>query len=328
MRKKAWKNLMFTLCFLIGLFLIFPAGIVNAEEGKENHPASFTISDFKINSKIVNPGDNISYSFILTETELKASSEKYKDGFYDIPESFDVLVYWKSPKKSGTENRPSWREVRQEVVHTFRWKGTSADKKTLKVSGTIPVMKGMQSGTWFIDQIECYFSESSALLLLNKDKYLKPEFGESILMDFSMADFTVTGTGRADYKAPTIDLKSLKRTKRYVKKNQTSRFYVKVKDQSKIKAVECSWRLYEKGDYGKEGDWNRDYKMTYNKKKKRYQCSIKLNKKEYRKAMLDCIYVQDIYGNEAYYSAVFDDLPSAKNKKYYNAFKKMMVIAR
>lgn len=328
MRKKVWKNLKLILCFIMGFLLIFPAQTANAEEGKEDFPSSFAISDFKLSSKIAKPGDNISYSFILAETELKETSEKYEDGFYDIPESFNVLIYWKSPKKSGTENRPSWREVSQEVVHTFRWKGNSADKKTLKVSGTIPVMKGMQSGTWFIDKIECYFSESSALLLLNQDKYLKPEYGESILMDFSMADFTVTGTGRADYKAPTIDVKSLKRTKRYVKKNQTSTFYVKVKDQCKIKEVECSWRLYEKGNYGKEGDWYRDYKMTYNKKKKRYQCFIKLNKKEYRKAMLYCIYVKDIYGNEAYYSAVFDDLPSAKNKKYYNAFKKMMVVAR
>ncbi|MDE6433132.1 MAG: hypothetical protein K2L07_02745 [Lachnospiraceae bacterium] len=331
MRKRICNILLGMLCLVLGILLVLPAQTAKANEETENLSAPLTILDFKISSKTAKPGDNISYSFILAETGLKEFSEKYgqKFGIYDKdPQIFDITIYWRSPRKPGTENR-SWYEgiIQQEVVHTFDWQKVGAEKK-LKVSGTIPIMKGMQSGTWVIDQIECYISEDSSLLLINKDKYLQSEHGGSILMDFSMADFTVTGTGRADYKAPTIDIKSLKRTKRYVKKNQSSIFYVKVKDESKIKEVGCSWELYEKGNYGKEGDWDRDYKMTYNKKKKRYQCSVKLNKKEYRKAMLRCIYVKDIYGNEAYYKAVFDDLPSAKNKKYYNAFKKMMVIAR
>lgn len=324
MRKRVWKNILGILCLVMGLLLIFPAQTAKAEEGTENLPQPLTILDFKISSKTAKPGDTISYSFILADTGLKEFSEKCGEEFefyYDNPQIFDIVIYWKSPKKPGTENR-SWYEgiMQQEVVHTFDWEETSAEKKKLKVSGTIPVMKGMQSGTWFIDTIECSLSEDSVLLLVNQNKNPESEYG-CVKMDFSMADFTVTGTGRADYKAPTIDLKSLKLSKRYVKRNQKSTFRVKVKDATKIKKVECGWELFDKKNRNSR---NMDYKMTYNKKKKSYQCSVKLDTKYYNKAMLYCIYVQDIYGNERYYSISYNYTPKIK-QKYYNAYKRMMI---
>ena len=322
MMKINWKKILWTLCFGMGVWLAFPAQTAKAEEKTENLPVPLTILDFKISSKTAKPGDNINYSFILAETGLKEFSEKCGEGFefyYDNPKIFDVTIYWKSPRKPGTESR-EWDVVQQKIVHTFDWEETSAKQKKLKVSGTIPVMKGMQSGTWFINSIECSLSEDSTLLLVNQNKNPKSSYG-CILMDFSMADFTVTGTGRADYKAPRIDLKSLKLSKKYVKRNQKSIFQVKVKDATKIKKVECEWKLYDKKN---RYAWNRDYKMTYNKKKKSYQCSIKLDTKYYKKARLSCIYVQDIYGNEGYYSVDYSYIPEYE-LKYYNAYKKMII---
>lgn len=315
MVKRAWNKLLW-LCFVIGMILIFPAQTAKAEETVS---APVAILDFKISSKTAKPGDNIRYSFILAETDLKEFLDKYAEG-YDSSDApiYGIVIRWKSPLKQGTENRAWDKGIRQEIVHTFDWEETSEKQKKIKVSEIIPVMKGMQSGTWVMDTMELKLADES-LTLVNKDTHIdNEEIWNS--MDFSMADFTVTGTGRADYKAPRIDLKSLKLSKKYVKRNQKSTFQVKVKDATKIKKVECEWKLYDK----KNDVWNRDYKMTYSKKKKSYQCSIKLDTKYYKKARLSCIYVQDIYGNEGYYSVDYGYIPEYE-LKYYNAYKKMII---
>lgn len=326
MRKKLWNNALKVLCMVIAILLMFPARTAKAEE-TVSEPV--TILDFKMSSKTAKPGDYISYSFILAETGLEEFLDKYAEGYHssDAP-IYGIVIRWRSPLKPGTENRDWNKGIRQEIVHTFDWEETSAEQKKIKVSGVIPVMKGMQSGTWVMDTMELELADES-LTLVNKNTHIDNEETWN-LMDFSMTNFTVTGTGRADYKAPTIDLKSLKLSKRHVKRNQKSIFRVKVKDATKIKKVECAWDIYEKGNKGNGGDWNRDYKMTYNKKKKCYQCSIKLDTKYYDKAMLCCIYTQDIYGNERYYSVSYDYTPgiTRKTRKYYNAYKKMMIRKR
>lgn len=320
MRKRVYNILLGMLCLVIRILLILPAQTAKAEE---TVPAPLTILDFKISSKTAKPGDNISYSFILAETGLEEFLDKYAEGYHssDAP-IYGIVIRWKSPLKPGTENRAWNKGIRQEVVHTFDWEETSAEQKKIKVSGIIPVMKGMQSGTWVMDTMELEFADES-LTLVNKDTHIDNEETWDF-MDFSMADFTVTETGRADYKAPTIDLKSLKLSKRYVKRNQKSTFQVKVKDATKIQKVECGWQLFDKKN---RNSWDMDYEMTYNKKKKSYQCSVKLNTKYYNKAMLYCIYVEDIYGNERYYSIDYEYTPKIK-QKYYNAYKRMMIRKR
>lgn len=306
MKKRVGKNLLGVLYLVIGMLLIFPTQITKAE----TLPIPVAISDFKMNKHTVEPGDKMRYSFTLTETNLNEYVEKY--GYImdlsGLQYIYSVRIKWKSSKK-------------QYVIHEYKWE--SNENKQIKVSGTIPIMKGMQSGIWVIDKIDLEVSGDGEIPIVNEKNY-KQKYGH-VSMNFSMADFTVIKTGKADNKAPTIDLKSLKLSKKYVKRNQKSTFQVKVKDATKIKKVECTWWLYEKSNRAwADSDWSKTYKMTYNKKKKVYQCSLKMDTKYYKKMILHCVTVQDIYGNEKYYSVNYRYIPKNK-KKYYNAYKKMVI---
>ncbi len=318
-RYKVWL-----LYIIIGVVVLFSPMSTNASEVTtyEVPEAPIAISDFKMNMNEVKSDDTIQYSFTIEDVEIKDFLNKYGEMYYECyPEYygvFSVTLCWKSSKK-------------QIIYHTYTWKQVDGwNTKNIKIKGKIPVEKGMQTGEWHLASIFFDAGVDGAGFSVVDNRHStneKHSYCPDPLMDLSVADFKVSGTGKADNKAPTIDLKSLKLSKRYVKKNQKTTFSVKVKDQSKIAKVECTWGLYADGNRGKEYDWINTHKMKYNKKTKKYQCTMKL---AYKKAQLTAITVTDIYGNEKIYSVDNSSnyTPKKKDRKYYNAYKKMLVIAK
>lgn len=307
----------------LGLILTVPVHTRAQEISVDKREISpIEISDFKINKHSFQSGSTVKYSLTLMDIGIDEFLD-YGGGEFDIiridsiygeppyyGDGDTVHLFWKSSKK-------------QYVVQSFDWKKSDRDKRRLKISGKIPVQKGMQPGKWRLAVIGIQYDDEIFFV-----KNSSEPIGDSPwlpTLDLSMADFKVSKT-KADNKAPTIDLKSLKLSKYYVGKKDKSTFSVKIKDSSKVIAVRAMWDVYDKTNKGSSGDYYNYYKMTYNKKTKRWQCSIKLDTKYERKAQLKGIRVWDIYGNEKDYfiGNEYGAIPK-KKKQYYNAYKKMVI---
>lgn len=302
--------------FACALVFVWPIFLVQAEEINESIPSPVEITSFEMNTHSAEVGDVVKYEMLLNDVGIKAFLEKY-GARYNVDNGYssvsNIQLCWMSSKK-------------QTVIHTYEWStdATLANTKQLMIRGLIPIRKGMQQGEWTLKRIRFVVSVDDGEEFYIDDM----RSGEApILLDLSMADFNVSGTGKADHKPPTIDLKSLKVSKRYLKKNQKATFSVKVKDQSEIKKVECDWNLYEYEDNGKRFCRTKNVEMKYNKKTKKYQHSIGLTCK---KAQLSAITVTDIYGNKKTYHGdrSLQYAPNKKDRKYYNAYKKMIIIAK
>lgn len=314
------------------MLFVLPVMRTNADTvTKSTYVSPVEITDYKMNKKSFKKGDKIKYSMTIKDIGIndylaEVGKDKYWNlideigGVYGEPpyyhDSDAVYLYWKSSKK-------------QYVVQSYPRSEADKEKGELKISNKIPVKKGMQKGTWRL--VAIYFSYDEEVFCV-KDTREMEEDDESPVMDFSAMDFKVTGTGKADKKAPTLDLKSLKLSKTSVKKKQKSTFSIKIKDASKIEEVVCIWDIYDKANKGKAGDYSEIYRMKYNKKTKQYQCSVKLDTKYESKAQLVGIEVRDIYGNEKNYYAYKHKYGDAdydkKVSKYYNAYKNMTVKAK
>lgn len=301
----------FLLIFIV-YTLFSTANVFAAQTTSNSIDNSFAVvTKGKINKHKVKPGDTLKYSITITDMEMSKFDSKhgYENGFDNG--IYDVTIIWQSPKK-------------QRIKRNYQWYGVSQNK-TLKISGKIKINKGMQQGQWKLEKI--YFNSGSgedeyetACLYDRRSEKNKYEYDcvppEEMCeyIDLSFADFKVSGTGKkVDSKGPVVSLKSLKVSKPFVKVKQKSVFSLKVKDQGEINEVVCYWDIFQKG--GKNSH-DKEYIMKYNKKKKIYQCSVKMGKKEH-KAKLNYIYVEDIYGNGRAYS-----VSNVKSKK---AFKKMVI---
>lgn len=299
------------LCIIVMLMvLVLPPKLADAEE----LCCPIQISEVKISSNNVKPGDTFRYSFTIREGAYSEFYKKYSDtpsSQYELCDSqfesafANVTVAWQSPGY-------------QSVVREYKW---DSKKKCFKISGSIPVQKGMQPGKWTIKYINFADTKEGGASTFSIDNIEEWEDGsgefKDLYMDLSFGDITVSGTS-ADNKAPVISLKSLKIQKKFVKYNEKDIFSVKVSDKSKIKCVKSMWRSVDK-----KGNEISDctYNMKYNKKKKNYQCSIKLKKGE-SYFRLYAIYVEDIYGNKKRYEA------NQYNKSYIKNFAKMTIYKR
>ncbi len=321
------KYILRVLC--LGMIMAMQTLHINAQEISvdKREISPIAVSDFKMNKHSFQPGSTLKYSMILTDVGIDefldcgGGAKLYGD--YGEPPYYSdgdaVHLIWKSSKK-------------QYVVQSFDWKKSDRDKKQLKISGKIPVQKGMQPGKWRLAAIFVQYDEEKFYVKNNTEAVDRDDSWLPTL-DLSMGDFKVSKT-KADNKAPTIDLKSMKLSKYYVGKNQKSIFSVKIKDKSKVVAVRAMWDIYDKTNKGSCGDYYNLYKMTYNKRTKRWQCSIKLDTKYERKAQLKGIRVRDIYGNEKDYFVGSEDeyiignqykVMKKNDKKYYNAYRKMVI---
>ncbi len=254
-----------------------------------------TIAKGMVNKKRVKKGDTLKFSFTITDNGIEKINEYLKDDFDDNKEFREVEFRWQSQKKQtiskiycGTYNRKT---------------------ETFKISDKIKISKGMQQGLWKLQAIIIYSgsvygedgSESvvicNSAVKKNEETYLNSikEF-----VDLSFADFTVKGTGKKlDKEGPAISTKSLKLSKRVLKKGTFSKFSVKVKEQSgMIYRMTCQWTYY--GKYGDPDGEEIVYEMKYNKKKKVYECYIPMDLSDW-KAKLRFIDLQDCYGNERQY---------------------------
>lgn len=241
------------------------------------------VSDFELSQKTAKKGENISYRFTLedlgTNTHMKEGFEEFDKEIYSFKKISEVHLYWYSSGKQYIEQVVSWKP--------------ETGKNAMTIEGKIPVIKGMQPGAWHLHSIELsdvklgpwskrYYDLYSHLNLDSEGEYDGAEVDildsrdkktasqkdlnnpNIDFQDFSALDFEVKGT-KADNKAPTIDLKSLKLSKKKAgKKSRT--FSIKVKDDSKITDVIA----------GFDGIWY--YRMKYNKKKKCYECKVSVRK--------------------------------------------------
>lgn len=318
------------ICLMM-LFVV-PTLYVNAEAMTDIVPKSpIEVTNFTINKKSLKKGEKAKYSLTIKDIGINDYIAEMSDksgwdiysltAIYGEPPYYygsdTVYLYWKSSKK-------------QYVVQAFEWNEEDKENGELKISGKIPIEKGMKKGIWRLVAIA--FEYNDEVFYVKDSRETIDENCLVPMLDFSAIDFKVSGTGKADSKAPALHLNSMKLSKSYVKNNQKSTFSIKIKDNSKIEEVVCVWDVYDKSNKGKIGDYFEICRMKYNKKTKTYQGSIKLDTNYESKAQLVGIEVRDVYGNEkAYYSYKHDY--SSKNhlkkiSKYYNAYKNMTVRAK
>ena len=322
MRQMMRQCIRFAICIM--MIMATPILCANAETTSDVPQASpIAISNMKINKKSFKAGTTMKYSFTITDIGINdyqpndwLYTEYEYGGEYGTPPRYygsdTVYLFWKSSKK-------------QYIVHAYNWSEADKEKGQLNISGKISIQKGMKTGTWKLAAIYFEYDEREFIVRDSRQSICE----DAPMVDLSALDFKVTKTGKADYKAPTIDLKSLKLSKTKVGKNQKSTFSVKLKDSSKIEEVVCIWDVYDKTNQNKVGDYYNIYRMKYNKKTKRYQCSVKLDTTCERKAQLVGIEVRDIYGNEKQYYAYKYNVKTGKYttkvSKYYNAYKNMTI---
>ena len=307
------KETILTMLSCFVLLIVIPMKV--SASGEVNIKPFVKIYDFEMNQKTAKKGDVISYSFILEDIGTKTFVDK------EFEETFDgiasINLFWQSTGKQYIEQYVEWKP--------------EVGKNYMRISGEIPIRKGMQPGIWSlqricIDEISYGLTSERAKDLLRElnleDEGLGPGFPLNVYdlrfkqnldkrraefadyYDLSELDFEVKGT-KADNKAPKISLKSLKLSKKVLSKNQKATFSVKVTDDSKITDVIADFDLIY-------------YPMKYNKKTKCYECKVKAPIVKKTENELAAIHVRDIHGNyKTYYP-----IDSKATKK---AFKKIKV---
>ena len=221
--------------------------------------------------------------------------DEYKrDSFLSDKESREVVLVWQSSKK-------------QKIKKIYSGKYNKKTKQ-FKISDKIKIPKGMQTGGWKLSTIVIYSGgvydeEPEAVCIYNSNmKWSKESYLDKAneYVDLSFADFEVRGTGKKiDKDGPSILTKSLKLSKKTLKKGMQSNFSVKVSDKSgMIKRVRCTWVSYDAK--GKKDEDYEKYEMKYNKKKKAYECDIQMSL-SVQKAKLREIELEDCYGNRRLY---------------------------
>lgn len=168
---------------------------------------------------------------------------------------------------------------KQRTVREYKWEETKVGNKHI-IKDKIKINKGRTPGTWRISGIWIWSAlmedDGETLYIANATTGVTKE--DYTYTDMSALDFTVEGT-KADRKAPKASYKSMKLSKKKVKKNEKVKFSVKVTDQSQIKSVSCRWnyapdRTKKHDEYYAEEVYY-DYEMKYNKKTKAYECILR-----------------------------------------------------
>lgn len=300
------KQYLFTVCVCM-LIMFLPVTRVKAEKKLPTPPV--TITDVKLNGDTFYPGDTVKYSFVIEDIGI---DEFVKEYGYDWDFEYTkknkgvhtVYAFWNSPGS-------------RIAVVEHKWKGTNNKNPKIKVHGEISITEGMRSGKWSLGSVVLYMDIDSRLELREKEI---EEYPSALKYEFVGADFFVKGT-TADVTPPTISFDSLKLSKQTLKKNETSKLSVKVKDASKISEVTCQFALFKDGNYTK--DWNKELKgkMKYNKKKKCYEYKVKYDTKKYRKAQLIGITVEDEHANRKHYGGRYNSL----DRRIYNIFKRIII---
>lgn len=281
------KNLWFLLCLIMLMAMsVLP---VRAEEGEENDALPFVIESVSMNKKSVKKGNTLKYEIVVSPVREVIEAEQER---FDGENLTNIILIWKSSKK-------------QMIIRNYKWDG----KDTLKITDKIKIEKGMQPGKWKLQTIALNFNDSYGFKVYADDySENKPV---AYKMNYSMANFSVSGT-KADNKAPVMSWNSMKLSKSKVTSKQSSNFSIKVTDSSRIDKVESVWRVYKKN--AKKNDYGSLYiPMKYSKKKKCYECNVKLGKK-YKKAVLDAVIASDIHGNECFRGADMEHNPELTKK--------------
>ncbi len=261
---------------------------IETPEGKQ----FATITKGHLNKNKVKKGDTLKYSFTIKDNGIENIDEYMHSFFSSCKEGQEVWFEWQSPKKQCI------RKIYSEIYDT--------KTETFKISDKIKIPKGMEQGRWKLSAIVILSAggeDAENVVIYNSNmkwgKYMYLD-NTSEFVDLSFADFTVRGTGKkVDKEGPTISAKSLKLSKKVLKKGTKSKFSVKVKDQSgMIRSVTCDWMFYGK-KYDKYGE-EYSLEMKYDKKKKVYECKIPVSLWE-KKAKLKRIVLEDYYGNKRTY---------------------------
>lgn len=251
----------------------------------------------KINKKKLKKGDALRFSVIIKDKGLeKVGNEYMQDLFSSGKENREILLVWQSSKKQSIKK-----------IYSGKY---NKKTKQFKISDKIKIPKGMQQGKWKLSKIRIcsggvYSEDDSEFVeIYNSNiKWAKESHLDETneFVDLSFGDFEVRGTGKKlDKKGPSISAKSLKLSKKLLKKGTKSRFSVKINDESGMMSrVLCQWVSYGSEVYGESGHETL-YKMKYNKKKKVFECDINMFQDE-KKARLRNIILEDCYGNERYY---------------------------
>lgn len=287
MMKRKWLSM---LCLFF--YMICLAGLPVSAAKPKNFA---TISKIKISKKNVKPGDTVRYSFTIKAPKITA----YRQCKYGVDQ---VLLVWKSDKK------PS-----QEIHTVLPWdKAGKKHKADLRVSGKIKVRKGMTSGKWKLCGIYFNYYEpetedgnDSLYLVHRKGAKYKKLSANTRAVDISSTTFKVKSKTAADNAAPVVDTASLSLNK--PASGTVANFCIRVKDQSPIQKVTCTWECRtQKGPLEYRDDRYIEYSMKYNKKTKRYECKVAAPGKDELSGesvykQLAVITVRDIYGHEASY---------------------------
>ena len=299
------------MLFGMAAFLVLTAG-VKAQATEKYYPDPTqpfaTITDMSVSSKTVHAGDTLNYSLTLNDHDVASYYIYTSEGNRCEPSYIQVV--WSGPDK------------KQKIDRWYEWEETKVGNRHI-IKDKIKISRGRTPGKWKIGAIWIWSrsieDDGEELYIGNSTTGVTKE--DCTYTDMSALDFTVEGT-KADNKSPKAFYKSMKLSKKKVKKNEKVKFSVKVTDQNKIESVSCRW-IYVPNRRKKSGEFYEDevdntYKMKYNKKTKLYEYTFRGSKEKKSLMYLESITVKDEYGNKETYGLAYG------SKKWRKAVKKMV----
>jgi hypothetical protein len=208
-----------------------------AGEGSSQY-ASELLKSGTVSEKQLQTGDCLEYTFTIQNIGIKSAV------FYN---GKILRVIWAS-------------EAGQTIEDDLKYNGCGT------YTGKLQICEGMQSGEWKISRLEFLSEQFFGRKPSQVERLILSEKTPWIQVDFSFSKFCVSGT-KADKRSPRIRTRSIGITKTKIKQNGKSKLYLKVKDQSEISYVVCTWKntSTNKKLYGI---------MKYNRDKKRYEYTL------------------------------------------------------
>lgn len=268
----------------------------NSNISSEVYKPFAEISDLTVNKQNFKPGDTLEYSLKIKDLDTIRHSSFGYGGI------FIVRVTWKSEKGQKIKRYFEWNRSQAEIAEALDH-GTVGTWRVIK--DRIKIAKGMQPGKWTVSEI-VLTDDWDGVDTIDTEAafYIYPGSGAvqkyRMYVDLSAFDISVSGS-RKDSTPPAINKNSLYLKYKKQSGNKKNVFRVKVKDSSPIWYVTCQWHYIVPEGKRKNRYRSGEKRMTYNKKKKAWECYVGAYESKGAVTRLYTITVCDIFGNKATY---------------------------
>lgn len=322
MSKRIRKILLSFSCMIL-FFGVSVIAANNSNASSEVYKPFAEISDLTVNKKNFKQGDTLEYSLKIKDLDSTRISSFSYGGIYT------VRVTWKSEKGQKLNRYFLWNQSESEISYAYDY-GTVGTWRVIK--DKIKIRKGMQAGKWTVSEITLT-DDWDGMDDIDTEQafYIYPGSGvvekTRMYANLSAFDISVSGT-KKDNTPPEINKKSLWLKYRTTSGEKKNVFRVKVKDSSPIRYVTCQWHYIVPEGKKKNRYRSGEKRMTYNKKKKAWECYVGADESKGAVTRLYTVTVCDIFGNRATYIDSSRKEAKGVKKKYRCDFSNMKIYTK